>query len=325
MASGRVEHENKIKNKINEKLKGLPNIFKCFYDYMESDGKSYSTCEHYIDYVTDFMNYVTQDKTDEEFYKNVSVADIRTYITSLRRRNKRGEEIKNGDSIQATRWSALNTFYSFLLIDDYMDINPMSKTKRPKNKSSKEIVYLEQNEIDQILNKIKEDESNKFMNRDLAIVILGISTGLRVGALVQIDVGDIDFKTNSIRVFEKGNKERVVKFGNNTRSILSQWIVDRNSYFPNLETDALFISQWRDRITTEGLRKVLKKHMGGLDKHITPHSLRKTAACQAYINGADVRTISNMLNHESLNTTLIYTAAVDSKKNEMIESLDNLF
>ena len=323
--NGRIEIENKIQKKIEEKIQKLPRVFEDFYNYLESDGKSYGTCERYIDYVCDFMKYTSNGQSAEDFYKRVSVADVRAYISSLRRRNERGEEIKNGDSIQAARWSALNTFYNFLVMDDYIETNPMTKTKRPKDKTTKEIVYLEKDEINQILDKIREDEQNKFMNRDLAIVILGISTGLRVGALVQINVEDIDFRTNTIKVWEKGGKERAIKFGNNTRAILSQWIMDRETYFEKIDTDALFISQWRDRITTEGLRKVLKKYTKDLDKHITPHSLRKSCATQAYMSGTDIRTIANMLGHNSTSTTLKYAAAVDSKRDEMVESLDNLF
>lgn len=323
--NGRVEIENKIQKKIEMKIKNLPSIFEAFYHYLESDGKSYGTCERYIDYVYDFMKYITGDECVEDFYQSATVADVRAYIASLRRRTERGEEIKNGDSIQASRWSALNTFYNFLVMDDYIETNPMTKTKRPKDKSTKEIVYLEKDEINQILDKIRANADNKFLNRDLAIVILGISTGLRVGALVQINVEDIDFKTNIIKVWEKGGKERMIKFGNNTRAILSQWITDREAYFEDLKTNALFISQWRDRITTEGLRKVLKKYTKDLDKHITPHSLRKSCATQAYMAGADIRTIANMLGHNSTSTTLKYAAAVDSKKEEMIDNLDKLF
>lgn len=323
--NGRVEIENKIQKKIEDKIKGLPQVFGDFYSYLESDGKSYGTCERYIDYVCDFMQYVTKGNISEDFYKTASVADVRSYIASLRRRNERGEEVKNGDSIQASRWSALNTFYNFLVMDDYMEASPMTKTKRPRDNSTKEVVYLEKDEINQILDKIRADKNNKFMNRDLSIVILGITTGLRVGALVQINIEDIDFKTNTIKVWEKGNKERTVKFGNNTRAILSQWIMDRESYFEDTESNALFISQWRERITTEGLRKVLKKYTKDLDKHITPHSLRKSCATQAYMAGTDIRTIANMLGHNSTSTTLKYAAAVDSKRDEMVENLDNLF
>lgn len=96
--NGRLEKENQLRSKIQERLSNLPSVFTEFYNYMESDNKSYSTCLHYISYVSDFMDYVTQGRVDEAFYKNVSVPEIRAYIASLRRRTENGEEIKCIDS-----------------------------------------------------------------------------------------------------------------------------------------------------------------------------------------------------------------------------------
>ena len=86
MASGRIEQENKIKQRIYKKLNELPDIFTDFYNYLEADNKSYGTCQHYLCYVEDFMR-ATVDTITEDFYKNITVADIRSYITSLRRRD----------------------------------------------------------------------------------------------------------------------------------------------------------------------------------------------------------------------------------------------
>jgi hypothetical protein len=108
--SGRIEHENKLRDKIDKRLQTLPTIFTDFYNYMEADQKSYATMQHYIDYVADFMDEVSQDNKTE-FYKYVTVPQIREYIISLRRRVENGKEVKNSDSIQATRWSAINAFY----------------------------------------------------------------------------------------------------------------------------------------------------------------------------------------------------------------------
>lgn len=326
MTSGRIEQENKLRKQIDEKLTQLPSIFTEFYNYMEADSKSYGTCLHYISYVADFMEFVTQGYEDDEFYKNVTVSEIRTYITSLRRRTDGDMEVKNGDSIQATRWSALNTFYNFLVMDDYVDINLMSKTKRPKNRTEKPIVYLEADEIDVILDKIRAESKIQYVNRDLAIVTLGIATGIRVGALVQINVEDINFKDNTIHVIEKGGKERYLKFGSNTRNILSLWLVDRTTFFPDVTTSALFVSQWKQRMTTEAVRKLMKKYADGINgKHITPHAMRKSTATNMAKAGADVQTIRSVLNHQSVQTTLRYTAIMDEDKQKAIDSIDNLF
>ena len=298
--SGKIEQENKLKQKINEKLSTLPVIFSEFYNFMDADQKSYGTIKHYIEYVSDFMDVVATDETKDDFYKYVTVPQIREYIVSLRRRTEDGKDVKNSDSIQATRWSALNSFFNFLVMDDYIDVNPMTKTKRPKNRTEKPIIYLEKNEIDIILEKIKSESKPQFVNRDLAIVILGIGTGIRVGALVQINVEDIDFAENTIHVIEKGGKERYLKFGTNARNVLSAWLIDRATYFKDAETDALFISQWRQRLTSEGVRKLINKYANGINgKHITAHTMRKSAATNLAKAGVDIQTIASILNHQN--------------------------
>lgn len=323
--SGRIENENRLRDKIEERLQTLPSIFTDFYNYMEADQKSYATIKHYIEYVSDFMEEVAQDGK-EEFYKYVTVPQIREYIVSLRRRTENGKEVKNSDSIQATRWSAINAFFNFLVMDDYIDINPMTKTKRPKNKKEKPIVYLEQDEINNILDRIKAESKPQFVNRDLAIITLGVGTGIRVGALVQINVNDIDFKENTIHVIEKGGKERYLRFGTNTRNILSAWLIDRATYFKDVDTDALFISQHRRRLTTEGVRKFMDKYADGINgKHITAHSMRKSAATNLVKAGVDIQTVADILGHNSVTTTQKYAAVLEQNKQQATDVLDNLF
>ena len=324
--NGKLEQENKIKDKIKEKLDMLPSIFTEFYNYMDADQKSYASIKHYIEYVSDFMDAVATEEHKNDFYKYVTVPEIREYIVSLRRRTEKGKEIKNSDSIQATRWSALNTFFNFLVMDDYIDVNPMMKTKRPKNRTDKPIVYLEEEEINGVLDKIKSESKPQFVNRDLAIVTLGIVTGMRVGALVQTNVEDIDFMNNTIHVIEKGGKERYLKFGTNARNILSAWLIDRATYFGDAETNALFISQWRRRITDEGVRKLINKYADGINgKHITAHTMRKSTATNLAKAGVDIQTIADILNHQNIQTTRRYAAVLNENKQKATNALDEMF
>ena len=324
--SGRLEKENKLRIRIENKLEELPPVFTEFYNYMEADQKSYATIEHYIEYTRDFMNFMSDKGIYDDFYKDITVAEIREYITSLRRREKGGKEIRNGSSIQATRWSALNTFFNFLVLDDYIDINPMTKTKRPKNRVDNEIVYLEQDEIEIILDKIKNESKVQYKNRDIAVITLSLVTGVRVGALVQIDIEDIDFKENTIRVIEKGDKERYLKFGTNTRDILSAWLLDRTTYFGDTDTHALFVSQRRQRLTVEGVRRIIGKYADGINgKHITPHKLRSSTATNMAKAGVDIQTIANILGHNSVTTTQRYAAVLDSNKQKAVNAIDGMF
>ena len=324
--NGKMEQEIQIKQKIYSKLATLPTIFTEFYSYMEADQKSYMSIKHYIEYVSDFMDAVAHEETKDEFYKYVTIPEIREYIVSLRVRNDNGVETKNSDSIQATRWSALNAFFNFLVIDDYIDVNPMTKTKRPKNKTEKPIVYLDQDEIDSILNQIRKQSHPKMVNRDLAIVTLGVVLGVRVSALVQINIDDINFKDNTIYVIEKGNKKRYLQFGQNARTVLSSWLVDRATYFPDVETDALFISQWQQRLTVEGVRKLLKKYADGINgKHVTPHTMRKSTATNLAKAGVDIQTIAHILGHNSIETSRKYAAVLDENKQNATNVLDKMF
>ena len=324
--SGRIEAENQLRSQIEKKLQTLPTVFADFYNYMEADQKSYATMQRYVDYVADFMNAVVQDGNKDEFYKDVSVPQIREYIISLRRRSENGKEIKNSDSIQATRWSAINAFFTFLVMDGLLEVNPMTKTKRPKNKKEKPIVYLEQDEINSIIEKIKNESKPQFVNRDLAIITLGVGTGIRVGALVQINVEDIDFKENTIHVIEKGGKERYLRFGTNTRNILSAWLIDRATYFGDIETDALFVSQYRQRITTKGVNKLMGKYADGINgKHVTAHTMRKSAATNMVKAGVDIQTVADILNHSSITTTQKYAAVLEQNKQRATDVIDAIF
>ena len=323
--SGKIEAENKLRDKIEEKLKTLPSIFYEFYSYMEAEQKSYATIKHYIEYTADFM-YSVSPSGENDFYAKVTVPQIREYLVSLRRRVKNGREVKNGEGIQAARWSAINTFFNFLVMDDYLDANPMAKTRRPKDKKEKPVVYLEEEEISSIIDRIKSESKPQFVNRDLAIITLGIGTGIRVGALVQINIGDIDFKENTIHVIEKGNKERYLKFGTNTRNILSAWLLDRQTYFGEVDTDALFISQKRARLTVEGVRGLMEKYANGINgKHITPHKMRASAATNMVKAGADIQTVADILGHNSVVTTQRYAAVLEQNKQQATDALDNLF
>jgi site-specific recombinase XerD len=187
-------------------------------------------------------------------------------------------------------------------------------------------VYLEQDEINDIVEKIKNESKPQFVNRDLAILMLGVGTGIRVGALVQINIGDIDFKENTIHVIEKGGKERYLKFGANTRHVLSSWLVDRTTYFEDADTDALFISQHRKRITTLGVNNLLTKYADGINgKHITAHKMRSTSATNMVKAGVDIQTIADILGHNAITTTQRYAAVLEQNKQNATNALDNLF
>lgn len=322
--NGRLEKELKSKDKMREKLRELPNIFTEFYIYLNGDHKSYTTVERYINYAKDFMLYVTNGRYSNDFYKSVSTSSIKSYISSLEIQNKNGEVVRLGDEIQATRWSAINTFFNFLLQEGYININPMTKTKRPKVKTKHKVTYLTPEEIQDVLNNVENHARERLKNRDMCIISLGLTTGLRVSAIVQINLEDIDFATNQIKVIEKGNVTRYIDIGNKMRGLLLNWIKDRELYFDANDNPALFLSQQNTRMCTDAVRDLITKYTRTINKHITPHKLRSSAAMNLYSSGVGILSIASILGHENVTTTQRYTSAYDEEKENATNILDGL-
>lgn len=323
--NGWMEKNEKMKFKIENTLKELPPIFTEFYIDMQGDGKSNDTIKNYIGYVVHFMNYITDGIPKNDFYLNVTTAKIKQYIISLSTIKVGNNIRKTSDDYQALRWSAINTFFKFLMINDYIVQNPMLKTKRPKINTEHTVTYLSKTEISKVMSSIEQNYTGNMLTRDKAIVGLALATGIRVSALVQINIEDIDLNNNSVKVIEKRTKTRTLYFGENTKALLEDWINTRNKYYGNVDTTALFLSQWKRRITPNGVRNLVGKYTKNIDKHITPHKLRATAATQAAAAGVNVQTIQDMYGHESVQTTMRYVKALNKEKKAAVNIMDKLF
>ena len=179
-------------------------------------------------------------------------------------------------------------------------------------------------EIKSVFDKIEMESRSIVKNRDMCILAIGLSTGLRVSAIVNIDIEDIDFKENTIKVIEKGRKTRFIKFADTLRNILLVWIKDRELYFDGDITGPLFISQKRNRMSVDSVREVVKKYTKHLPKHITPHKLRSSAAMNLHGAGVDILTIASILGHENVSTTQRYTEAYDKDKTNASKILDEI-
>lgn len=323
--SGRIEKEKEARAKMDKKLAALPQIFTLFYNWMNARDKTYTTMENYINHNVDFMNFITKGKKKEEFYKTVTDDDIERYMVSIRRRVVNGEEVEVGDDIRAARWSSLNTFFKFLSQKKHIENNPMLQTERPKIKTKHSVTYMTQDEVKSVFERIEKESRPMVKNRDMCIVALGLSTGLRVSAIVNVDVEDIDFKENTIKVIEKGRKTRYIKFAENLRNIILVWLKDRELYFDGQATGPLFLSQQKNRISVDRVQETVRKYTNHLPKHITPHKLRSSAAMNLYSNGVGILTIASVLGHENVATTQRYTSAYDEEQEQATNILDKMF
>lgn len=322
--SGRSEKEVKSHEKMQLKLKELPSVFSDFYYYMYSN-KSYTTIENYIMYVKEFAIFICDGEITSNFYKKVKPADVNRFFAQMRNIEKNGTYHRVSDSIRATKWSALNTFFNYLEKNDLIKNSPMSKTERPRVQDNPEVAFLTEEEMHAIMNNVKEKANKRMMSRDLALISLGLTTGLRVSALVQINIEDIDFENQTIRVIEKRGKTCNILFGNNVKENLLTWIEDRKKYFPKIDTDALFVSNYNERMTRDGVRVILKKYSAGItNKNVTPHVMRHSCATNLYEKTGDIYLCATVLNHQNVATTQRYAEISQSKKRSAANVLDGL-
>ncbi len=250
---------------------------------------------------------VTIDSVDLEMAKSVRTEDIYAflmYATGTR---------KNQNASKARKLSAIKAFYRYLVAKrHYFEDNPAVNIESPKQRKTLP-KYLSLEESLALLEAIKKDSESKTTVRDFAIITLFLNCGMRLAELVGINLSDIDRELRSLRVLGKGNKERIIYLNDACRDALIPYLEARRAFAmeENITTQALFLSRLKKRISEKTVQWLVYKYldMAGLEsKRYSVHKLRHTAATLMYQSGnVDVRVLKDILGHEQLNTTQIYT------------------
>ena len=323
--SGRYETETRFENRAKQKLNELPDVVTEYYYSLVGAGSTFATISNYINYIGAFLSFTFGDNCKANFYTQVRPVHINKYISSLRTKTVGGQTKPTSDSIRAVQWSALNSFFQFL-VPDYISYNPVAGTKRPKNKDNPNVTFLTSEEIAKIYDNINNSAPQNMLNRDLCLLKLGFNTGLRISAIVNIDLNDINLKDGYITVTEKGDRDYKVLIGENLKQQIELWIKDREKYFGSCDTNALFVSQCKNRISTDAVRKLLTKYSeGATDKNVTPHVMRHSCATTLYEKTGDIYLCAKQLHHRQVTTTQRYAEISEKKQKEATNILDKLF
>ena len=207
--------------------------------------------------------------------------------------------------------SAIRSFFKFLSREGIAKTSPTINLITPKiDKKLPHFLYLQE------VNKLIETPPRQtiFGIRDRAILELLYGTGMRVGELVNLNIHDIDLYEKTIRVFGKGSKERILPLGNPSIKALQEYLTDRHLFRKNVsinknDQNALLLNRFGSRLSTRSIRRIIIKYMkiADLNKKISPHVLRHSFATHLLGGGADLRSVQELLGHESLSTTQIYT------------------
>lgn len=241
---------------------------------------------------------------------DVTQQDIMDFITNYFK--------DKGVSSKTNSITSINNFYIYLVKDKRIDINPCENIDRPKMKKRLPDV-LTVNEVDKLLDiplHTKEDYRNK------AILEVLYATGIRISELTNLKMQDVDFANKVVRVFGKGSKERIVPINKYALKYLGMYLDIRGSFLKGKLTDYIFLNSKGEAISRESfgleLNKIVKKQ--GLNKRVTPHMLRHSFATHMLNQGADLRSIQELLGHSDISTTTIYTHVSNEKvKNDYLK------
>jgi len=211
----------------------------------------------------------------------------------------------------ARKLASLRSFYRWLLREEIIPDNPLTGIATPKiDKRLPKFLYLP--EVEALLSA--PDRSTPLGRRDIALLETLYGTGIRVSELVGLDIGDIDFGLEYVRVYGKGAKERIVPIGSQARQAVQNYLQNgretlRQAGRAGAAENALFLNNSGTRLTARSVRRVIDKYTkaAALEKKISPHALRHSFATHLLDAGADLRSVQEMLGHVNLSTTQIYT------------------
>lgn len=234
-------------------------------------------------------------------WKECSTDDFREYLFAIMKRGQARSYVR-------LQFSALRAFYKFLTNRKKLRVDPLRQLQLPKVEKKLPLVLTRQ-QIDELLAaplKIeKERAAPEWMPlRDVAVMELFYSSGLRLSELAALDVDHVDLYTESVRVFGKGRKERVCPIGAPALDAIQKY---RSA--ANVHSGALFINKSRKRISPRSIWLILKRYLRytSIPISISPHKLRHSFATHLLDRGADLRSVQALLGHSSLSTTQIYT------------------
>jgi len=317
-----------------EFMQAAPEVLRQFLIYNETiKNKASSSIDEYFRDLQTFFRYIKLIKgrvlddtnfdrieindIDIDLIKTIKVTDLYSYLVFCK------DDRNNNSTTRARKVSSLKQFFKYLTVQTHqLEENPAELLDSPKLKKSLPKHLTLENSLE-LLNSVKESDSPNSI-RDYCIITLFLNCGMRLSELCNLNVTDIS-TDGSLRILGKGNKERVIYLNEACRSSLLDYLKVRpNEGIPADHKNALFISRNRRRISNKTVQHIVYTYLDRIGlggQGLSVHKLRHTAATLMYQHGGvDIRVLQDILGHENLGTTQIYTHVADAQVKSAIDS-----
>ena len=276
-----------------------------FVDYLKNDLKKASnTVEAYERDVKEFTSFVAERGVSD--VKDVQNTEVVAYLLELKNAGKSAATVNR-------KLASIRSFYRFLMEKGVVSEDPTNNIKSPRI-PRKKLQYLSIEEIDQLLAAPDDSIRGK---RDRAILELLYATGIRVTELIEANVDDINLRMGFITCAGEQSKARIIPMGRPARVAMEEYIYDVRDKLlrDNKKDKALFLNYYGQRITRQGLWKILKAYgeKAGLEHRLTPNIIRNSFAVHMIQNGADLKSLQELLGHEDITATQIYLTVTENR------------
>ena len=288
---------------------------KTFFDYIQANNSMYRD--------------ISMHDIDMSVLTNLTAQDIEEYLSYVRLYdNPEGREYSNGEKSVKRKLAAIRSMYNYFHKNRIIKENPAIQITTPKV-HSKQIIRLDDSETSELIQSTETGENlsdrqkkyhEKSKVRDVALITLLLGTGMRVSECVGIDLDDIDWPNDRIKILRKGGNESFVYFGEEVRDALLAYMEERDTV--DSPDNALFLSYQYSRISVRSVEKLVKKYASGVTtKHITPHKLRSTYGTRLYKATSDIYLVADALGHSDVNTTKKHYAAIDEDRKASVKNV----
>lgn len=332
-----TERNNKNTIRTRRILKDLPEFCYDFFTGVENTTSSLTRLNYaydlrvFFDYLfneTNVFNGKNINTLETKDLENVKASHIERYLSYLSTyEDKNGKIRNNTERGKARKLATVRAFFKYFYKKEMISADVSSKVSMPKL-HEKTIVRLESNEIPKFLDEVESGKGltghargfhKKTQKRDIAMLTLLLGTGMRVSECVGLNLSDIDFSINGLKVTRKGGNQVVLYFSDEVKVPLVDYIEERNENPYLKDEPALFCSLQNKRITPRAVQNLVKKYASIATplKHITPHKLRSTYGTALYRETGDIYIVADVLGHKDVNTTKKHYAAIseDLRKN----------